>query len=351
MAPPDSTSAVVEQLHQQQQLDTHSYQQINDYLSHHAIHETPWLHSGIRLIQILSAWFAFFLFFSALYLTKLVDENNSLIFGLCLISAAIMLAYLAKKSFFLQQLALAWSLTGQVLCLFGVSTYDNSLASLAMADMFIAGVIFIFYPHAAQRMIACLSFFIASFLLLHHYHLFLFKHILLFTLTSSYALLWLNESRLQAYAAYIYPFTAAVCLILQALILLNLLPFTLIGLDSFYTACFLFLTVCTIVWAIIRPLNLSVIAIMLLVMTLGLFAYVGTHVPALLAALLIILISYQRGQMGWLNFGIVGFLAALFLYYYTLELDLLSKSMLLMGIGGSLLLGRAMLNFHNKHNE
>lgn len=351
MASPDSTSAVVEQLHQQQHVDTHSYQHITDYLRSHAVHETPWLHSGIRLIQVLSAWFAFFLFFSALYLTKLVDENNSLVFGLCLISAAIMLAYLAKNSFFLQQLALAWSLTGQVLCLLGVSSYDNSLATLAMADLFIASIIFIFYPHAAQRMIACVSFFIASFILLQHYHLFLLKHIFLFILAITYTVLWLNESRVQAYAAYVYPFTAAVCVILQALILLNFFPAKIIGLDNFYTACLLFFTICIVVWAIIRPLSLSFMSKIIIAITLCLFAYVGTYVPALLAALLIVLISYQRGQVGWLIFGVMGFLYALFLYYYTLELDLLSKSILLMGTGGSLLLGRVVINFYKKCDE
>lgn len=348
MASPDSTAAVMAQLHQQQQLDTHDYQKINDYLSQHAIHETPWLHSGIRLIQILSTWFAFFLFFSALYLTNLVDENNSLVFGLCLVGAAIMLAHLAKHSFFLQQLGLAWSLTGQVLFLFGVSLHDNTLPTLAIADLFIASIVFIFYPHAAQRMLACISFFIASFLLLQYYHLSLLTHIFLFVLTLSYVLLWLNESRLQAYAAYLYPLIAATCVILQALILLNLSPVKIIGLDNLYTAYLLFFTVCLATWAIIRPLTLSTIAILLIIITLGIFAYIGTHVPATLSAFLIVLISYQRGQIGWLIFGIVGFLCALFLYYYTLELDLLSKSILLMGVGGSLLLGRVLINFYKK---
>lgn len=329
---------VIDQLVTEQWLAPASREAIAATVAAQTERGTPWYIQG--LIG-LSGWVAALFFIGFLGILGVIDtEIPQLVAGLLFCAGATSLAWATRRSIFAGQLTLALSLAGQGLFIAGLHGLTDSIPATLLGVIIFEIVLLALYPDTLHRFISGLL--IAGALL----YLFVdleweeLTHPVVVLLMVATVLIWHYESWFLTgpLAAFYRPVGYSLPLATFAFLVISLTDGS--GIDYWWlSAVGLLVVLLYLAYQILteqglswqQPLALGLFAGILLLM---IPAY---QTPGILAALIGLLLGFQRGNQ--LLLGLATAFLALFLigYYYNLEISLLTKSYILLGTGVILL--------------
>jgi len=310
---------------------------------------TPWFVSALIAI---SAWISVIPFITFLVLLKVLDSASSLIIvGLLLIIGTSLLHYFKKNSLFLKQLALALNLTGQVLFIVGIGS-ETDIETAALTTWFLEIVLISFYRDSILRFISVLIATVAALVLLERFSIHPGIHVLIVLLAVGVVWYWIVEARhltdemmKTLYQPLGYSFVVA----LQMVLLLSILPevefipsthwwYSTVGLTGILLALEYHLLHTNEIM-IFSPQSYAIFAATVL---MGILLYQS---PGIIAAIIILLLGFQRGNRVLMGLALVFLTVFLSSYYYYLNITLLMKSITLIS-AGLMLLGLRLIMRH-----
>lgn len=315
--------------------------------------EDPWY---MRIFAGIGAWFAAMLFLGFLAITRIItNEFGALVVGLGLCAAAIGINRTNQISTFLRQLALAISITGQLLAIIGWAwLVGDSVVIIALGVIALEITLFITHRDFSQRLISTLAVITAIHAiagdLSDWFESFNYMYLLLSVTIISFSLLMWLEAKI--HEDQLWPSASPIAygmLLFMGIssLLINFNWDEFFSRSSFFILPALIAIIClgTTIWMIINEFEYKLGLIQLGCIGLGLLfiTFVGINTPAIIIALLIILLSYWRGYPVMFGFGCLALIGALSLYYYNLNISLLYKSIILFGTGMTLLAVRALV--------
>ncbi|ABX03900.1 MAG TPA: DUF4401 domain-containing protein [Herpetosiphon sp.] len=314
--------------------------------------EDPWY---MRIFAGIGAWFAAFMFLGFLAITNIItNEFGALVVGLGLCAVAIGINRTNQASTFLRQLALAISITGQALVLFGWTIIVESVIVAALGMIVLEIALFVAHRDFSQRLISTLGVITAIHVIagdLNNWvESFNYMYLLLSVMIISFSLLMWFEAKIHEDQRWSSASPIAYGMLLFMAISSLLINFNwaeFFSRGSFFILPALVGIIClgTTIWMIINEFEYKLGFIELGCIAFGLLfiAFAGINTPAIIIALLIILLSYWRGYPVMFGFGCLALIGALSLYYYNLNISLLYKSIILFGTGMMLLAIRALV--------
>lgn len=309
----------------------------------------------MRIFAGIGAWFAAFMFLTFLGITSIItNEFGALVVGLGLCAAAFGINRRSQTSTFLRQLALAISITGQLLAISGWAEIVDSLIVAAIGVIVLEIALFAAHRDFTQRLISTLAIITAIHViaadLSNWFESFNYIYLLLSVMIISFALLMWFESKIHEDQRWSSASPIAYGMLLFMGISSLLINFSwdeFVGRGSFFILPAIVAIIClgTTIWMIVNEFEYKLGLIQLGCIGLGLLfiTFVGINTPAIIIALLIILLSYWRGYPVMFGFGCLALIGALSLYYYNLNISLLYKSIILFGTGMILLVIRALV--------
>lgn len=307
---------------------------------------TPWyLHLLVGAGSLVAA-LLLLVFFG---MVDLLDSGGAAVtLGLILCGGAAALRRAFARTGVLHQAPLAPALTGALMVCFGIwelagggffSGDGDRPLSLALAGLIALETAMIFaYRDGLHRFLAAVAICLALCLLLLTNELQILAALLAAALGWAAALAWQHESLLAQREELSRPLAYGLTLGLFAVVWALLLePDTLDWVASVGLAAALAYQV----WRLLagaaprtRAAGLAVVALLLAV---------AWSSPGLLAAPLILLVGFGRGNRSLVAVGALFLASYLIFFYYNLELTLLAKSLALLGAGLALLGARAAL--------
>ncbi len=302
---------------------------------------TPWFISALIAV---SAWLSVIPFIAFLAALNIIESSESLIFmGLLLISGTTALQYFKKNGLFVEQLSLAVNLTGQILFIGGI-VFGNNLETAAMTTWFLEILLITIYRNNILRFCSVLIATIAALVLLYQFDIYPGIHILIILIAASAIWYWIGEAQhltdemmVKVYQPLGYGFIIA----LQMLLTLSIFPhsnfippqtwwFSTIGLTVLLLA---------LEYHILYTNNIiinSKTSYSIFVSTL-LVALLLYQAPGIIAAIIILILGFQRGNRILMGMAIISLGVFFIAYYYHLNISLLMKSSTLMTAGLALL--------------
>jgi uncharacterized membrane protein len=305
---------------------------------------SPWY---VRLFAGFGAWTAAILLVAFLFAAEIVEnEGVALVLGLMLCAGMVALSRTRSTNDFVQQLGLSLSLVGQVLFAFGVGELSNELVATALAVIMLQLVLLVSYADQFHRFLSGLWIIGAALVILADADRFNLIHVLIVGLAVLLTLIISYEYELlvSRWWEIIHPVGYAATVALLGLLVLPLQTELAIQ-WWWFTAVALLAILGGVIWRIAADLALPAdrrqLGI-LLVLGAGLLI-LSVKMPGVAAALLVLVLGYWRSNHILLGLAAAFLVFYLGAYYYTLELTLLNKSLLLLGTGGLLLALRAVL--------
>lgn len=313
-------------------------------------YDTPWFISA--LIGI-SAWIAVIPFIAFLGAMDLLESPlSAIVLGILLIISTVVLHLFPKKSLFINQLALALNLTGQILFIYGIAGKTSDITIAALATWFLEIVLISFYRDGIIRFLGVIFATIAALVLLYDFKLYQGIHTLIVLLAAGAVWYWIaepnhltNEIMASLYKPLGYGFVVA----LQTVLLFSILPEVKLipAITWWYSTIGLTVILLLLEYYLLSVNKLSIlsresIAILIGSLIVALLLYQS---PGIIAAVIVLLLGFQRGNRVLIGFSLI-FLTVFFVaFYYHLNITLLMKSMTLMSAGLVLLI----LRFVFKH--
>ncbi len=311
---------------------------------------TPWFVSA--LIGV-GAWLSVIPFIAFLVVIKLIDSPAAaIVAGLILIIGTVFWHRFKRNGLFLNQLALALNFTGQILFIVGIAFEKNEATTVALATWFLEIVLISVYRDNILRFIAVLIAMVATLVLLNEFEIPQGVHILIVLLAVGAAWYWIAEARhltdnmmKTLYQPLGYGFVVA----LQTVLLLSILPdmkeippvtwwYSTLGLTVLLLALEYYIMHTNNV-IVLSPRNYAIFGGTLLI---ALLLYQS---PGIMAAVIVLLLGFQRGNRVLMGLALVFLTVFLIAFYYHLNITLLMKSIALMGAGLALLILRFMLKY------
>ncbi len=315
--------------------------------------EDPWY---MRIFAGIGAWFAALLFIGFLVIARIItNEVGALIVGLGLCAVSVGFNRVKHSSTFVQQLALATSITGQILAVIGwAAIIDGSIIAAAFGVIVLEIILFVAQRDFIQRLIATLTIIAAIHVIvgdlsnwfdnLNYVYLLLSCLIIMFSF-----FLWLDSKIRED---QIWSISSPICYGIL-LFMVGSSLFTSFDWDTGFLSSSFFILPAIVaiiclgmsIWMIINEFDYKISPIELACIGIGLLfiAFIGINTPAIIIALLVILLSYWRGYQVMLGLGCLALISALSLYYYNINLSLLAKSISLFCTGMTLLVIRALV--------
>lgn len=299
--------------------------------------QSPWY---VRTLIGVSAWIAAILFLLFIFGTNAIDSGEIAAFlGVVLLIVTTLTRWKVDQ-IFINQLMLAFHLVGQVMVIMGVSDgFDNNELAAALTLILEILVIFV-YRDGVMRFLATLFAYAAIVSLGYLYEIPNALHALIVLSASAVGLLWHNESRLLTtrFAPIYLPARYGVTLALLLLLIPSMLPD--ISVTSWWISTVgLFIA---LLWFEYRLLARYAIApfeqtgLLLMGCTAALTLPLLTT-PGILAAVLVLVLGFQRGQRVLMGLALVFLVVFLIAFYYHLDVTLLVKSGILTASGGVML--------------
>jgi hypothetical protein len=351
MAEQPTLNTVLDDLVVQNLLPSESQLQIVKVLTHSPEKiPTPWFIS--TLIGI-SAWLAVIPFIGFLFITKLIETPASAIaVGIILVIGTTVLDYVKRDVLFINQLNLALNLTGQILFITGIGFEKRDIVAAALATWFLEIVLIGIYQNSILRFLAVLLATVAALILLHDFKIHQGIHFLTVLIAAGAIWYWIAEPRhltdnmmMNLYQPLGYGFAIA----LQMVLILSILPTSEFVPPLTWSYSTLGLTVLLLVLEYhilqinhIPPLSNKSYTLFGGTLLVALLLYQG---PGIIAATIILLLGFQRGNKVLIGLAIASFTLFFIAYYYYLDITLLMKSITLMSAGAALL----VLRFVFKH--
>lgn len=308
---------------------------------------TPWF---IHLLVGMSAWLAALLLLFFFFLAELVtDSTSAMTVGLLLMIGTIFLyRSTTQMALFLSQLILVLNLTGQVLLVGGIfQETDITTAALIIIPLEI--LLIIIYPDHLLRFLAVLATFFSMLVLCDEWQLTQAIHLIVFLAALGASSCWLWEAHHQTtkMASLYQPLGYGFSVALQLVLLFSIMPhnpWLSSPLWGFSTAG-LTLLVLLLAYRVLQayqvalssPITYVVLASILLI---ALLLYPA---PGVMAALLVMVLGFQRGNSLLMGLAVMSLSVFFITYYYHLHISLWMKSLTLMSAGLTLLILRISL--------
>jgi hypothetical protein len=312
---------------------------------HHQEAPQPWY---IRLLATAGAWGSALFFVAFLALLDVIDSEGATLFvGVMMLGSAVAIrrAVAEKPSTFFVQLALACSIGGQLMTLFGVAMLTESESATLLLGVAIHAGLLAVYPDRLHRFLstssACLM--AAAFVHLQAEHLPL--HLPSVAIFPCAVWLMEHEAALEktALAPLRGPVAGGLLASIFAVLIFSLWDRGTQGSFVWLTTGGLTLGVMALGRSILRELDVARPEAAALVLGgTALMGLVSWNVPGTMAALGALVLGFHRRD-ALLSGAACAFLAGfLFYLYYDLDISLLAKSVTLM-LSGGLLLGARFL--------
>jgi len=299
---------------------------------------SPWY---VKTMVGVAAWIAAFFLGGFLGMLGIIDTTAQMVgWGIGLTVVAIGLKWWRRQAIFWGQLAFAMVLAGQALLLLGIGDLSQDGTVMALALIGLEVVLLLLYPDALHRMLSILAIIAALSFLIYDYEMPDLLHLLFFATAAGVVGSWQGEFRLLTSRGHAYRAPLGYGLVLA------LFGLALLALGSWYgitawwiSAAALALVLLYLIQQILRDLQepfwgrvglWAVGALLLLCIP----AY---ETPGILAAVIVLLVGRWRGNSLLLGLATLFLLFFLGAYYYNLEITLLNKSYILMGVGAALL--------------
>ena len=316
--------------------------------------DSPWY---VRFLIGLSAWVtAFFLLGTVITtFTTLIDNDTaSVLAGLGMIAGAWTL-FRAKDNDFSNQFALALSFAGQFLALVPVlRSMASNEVELYLVIVLMQCVLAIMMPNYIHRLMSAFFTAIALSMLLFSLHIYFIHTGLLLAVCT---MLWLNEFNWSAHYRLTGPIAYGLTLALLYLSsskLFNSLLFYASsetsraagGLQPWMGKMLTGLVLLVIIWQLLIryrvaiPGRLSLIALLAGIV----IALVSARASGISIGVAIVLLGYANGNRLLRALGFISLLFYLSVYYYSLHITLLDKSIMLAVLGLILLAASALLS-------
>lgn len=300
----------------------------------------------VRVLVAVSAWLAALLLLAFLSMAHWVtNASGAIVAGVVLLPAALLLRRTTHAEFAVQ-LALAVSLAAQALLIGGVGMLNHSIAAAAFAALLVQALLMALYPDKLQRLLAVLIAVAAVQVLLVEAKFPNGVHLLTVAVAAGAAYVWLNEARLAAgVSAPLYrPIGYGLVIALFGLLVPSLLDAaTPTGLAYPLPWISALGLIAVLVFLELRLLrrhapSFTDIRVLAVLGATALLAIPSLQAPGLLAALIVLLLGFRRGNRLLLGLAFAFFSFFLSAYYYHLPISLLHKSAVLAG-SGLILLG------------
>ncbi|WP_293267743.1 GDYXXLXY domain-containing protein [Neptunomonas sp.] len=330
---------------------------------------TPWY---IALMQGFAGWVAAFFMLGFVgsvfgFLFRFDNEIALIASGLICCTAAYVLFRTQKKSIFVGQLGLVFSLTGQVMVAWGIFdwvSYKSSIAFFVLAGFQLT--ITVLMPHFIHRILSCWFAMIALFLGLNQLGIYGLGAACCGVL---FTLVWINENHWKRFYSLWEPVGFGLAL---ALVQFNGHILFSDDLLSFYgrsgangwwaiapwvTSALVAVSFALLLKKIFLQYQLSLSSMSGRLVILGGIFLVASGFIALgtSSALLILLVGFAYQRTSLKALGLLALLSFLSWYYYSLDTTLLVKSFILVGTGVVLLVGqlvvRALLNISSNPSD
>jgi len=302
-------------------------------------HVVPW---AVNILMGLGIWLATLLFLGFMLLAlTLKDPMLVVVGGSVLVATAILLNKLSKESLVLDQFALAFSLTGQILLSIGLSEMPIHKAWVALFIFVLAVILFIIYQHQVHRFLTVLIAVSAALFLLQSLNLEQGLPLLIFAIAGGAVWCWLEEaSCLVRLPTLQRPLGYGLAVALLGLVSPSL-PF----LREFFYTNWTFVTLGLtglLLFVIYHNLRLYRVAIttpssLIIFASTLLVSGLLYQAPGVIAAVIVILLGFQRNNRFLMGLAFIFFLLFYISYYYYLDVTLLMKSITLMSAGVILL--------------
>jgi uncharacterized membrane protein len=308
---------------------------------------TPWY---IRTLLGLSAWIAAILLLIFLFGMSIInEETGALAVGIVLCTLTIGMHRLAGNNLFLGQLALALSLTGQLLVVGGAGVLSDSVTVGALVMIMLQGLLIALYKDHLHRLLSTLAIIAALAVLVFEWEADLLLHALIILVALGTVVLWKRElelavARLDEIAR---PVAYGLTFGLLALVCWQFIDDGAMSYWWLSTLGLMGVLAMQVIW-LLREHRVTVdrkLMVGLLVIAVVLTITASTA-PGLLAALVVLLIGFRHTNRLLLGTAVVFLAIFLGSFYYMLSLSLLGKSLALIGSGLALLglRGLARLN-------
>jgi hypothetical protein len=329
-----SLQSVINQLVVEQHLPPEAPATIAEALAGPEKRATPWY---IQALIGLSGWVAAFFFIGFLVIIELVTtETEALIAGLIFCAGAVGLRWATRHSIFTGQLTLALSLAGQGLFITGLWQVVDNVTLTLLITMLFEGLLLVLYPDKLHRFLSTLVMAGAALYLFVDLEIATLTHAVIILLLVGTVLIWHRESWFLTgpLADFYRPVGYGLPLATFGFLVLSLSDET--GIDTWWLSAIGLLLILLYLeyhifneqgFAWSHPTVLAVMAISLLL--LG----PAWYTPGILAALIGLLLGFQRGNSLLLGLALAFLAVFLIGYYYNLNLTLLTKSFILMGTG------------------
>jgi uncharacterized membrane protein len=319
-------------------------------LESHAVREgeehTPWF---VRALTAVSAWIAAILLLTFIFGVKMVTSGTgSIILGTGIIAAAVFLQRMQEKKLFLEQLAFALSLAGQVLVISGIGR-ETSDEGGALATIFVSiGLIFL-YPDRSHRFLSVLIAVAGAVYFIYEVRISYGLQVLATGLAAAASHLWFKESDFLSGSKDELMRPVAYGLIAGFLFLLipSIIPHSHLGISRNWIPTTVVVT-CLLLLLEYRLLAFhdsrgsGKLNFFLFGGTLALAA-ASLKAPGIAAALLVLVIGFHRGNRILTGLAVAFLAVFLSAYYYNMDITLLTKSWALLASGAILLLLRPLL--------
>ncbi len=307
--------------------------------------QTPWY---MQALAGVSAWLAAFFLTGFLVATDIVEsETSAIVVGAILTVIALGLKYLRRQSIFVDQLAFALSLVGQIMLIGGIGAYYESVFVGALTALALETLLYFVYPDGLHRFVSVLLTMVALMVIAVERELPELTHLYTLSVAVGVALVWQKEQfwhHANRWRDLLQPLAYGLPVALFGISLLSLfseLEIVYWWLSALALAFLLLYLGRAILGELELPLqSMAGVGLLVAVVVLTIPAI---ETPGILAAILVLVVGFWRNNQLLLGLAAAFLLFFLGAYYYNLNITLLNKSFALMATGILLLLLRLLL--------
>jgi len=297
---------------------------------------SPWI---IKVLIGFSAWVAAFFLLGSFFI---LIHDVSIVAGIILISGAVVIRNYFNGKIFVEQMALAVSVAGQVMIYLWSSDLDSPLVQAFLVVFMEATLLFI-YKDQIQKFISVTGS-VLMLLIYMDQTGFHGVHYLVIILAVLLFLIFKNESRLEisSRSQLVRPVGYGLAVSLLGIPVLSILKefYFMSGVSWWPSTAGVVIIMIILEWDILTALKTETKNIIFPVAALGsvILGLITHESPGIVISVLTLLIGFYRSNRKIMGLSIIFLLCFFIAYYYYMDVDLLRKSYILMGSGGFLLL-------------
>lgn len=325
---------VIEQLIRENRVPPETIVQLQDSVLKELWKEqSPWY---VRTLIGVSAWIAAVLFLVFMFGIDILDSGGEAMLSGAIFLIATTIIRWKVDHIFVNQLMLAFNLVGQAMLIIGISDIGNSEELAAIVALGLEIVLIVVYRDTVLRFLSTLFAYAAVVSLGYMYDTPNALHALIVLTTFTVGVLWDNEAQfLTRKSAAVYkPVRYGMTFVLLLLLIPSMLED--ISVTSWWISTLgLLLVVLFTEYRVLDQYTMSPSSKigMLVMLCTVLFALPLMTTPGIIAAVLVLVLGFQRGQRVLMGLALAFLVVFLIAFYYHLEVTLLVKSFVLLASG------------------